>query len=136
MGGGMGRGPRPKRELTDTVRKITLLTGQVGITLTAEQAAKLTEVLKDIEKAATMSDEEAQAKRDAVLALLDDQQKERLEAIGLPRGPRPAGGPGGPGGPGASEPPAEDANPFAEEVNSTALEALRQRLTGEKKAEK
>lgn len=127
MPGGMGRGPRPKRELTDLVRKITLLTGDIQISLSSEQAATLAAALKDIEKPETMSDDEAKAKHEALLGLLDDNQKARLEAIGLPRGPRPGGG-------GSSGPPAEDANPFADETSSAALETLRQRLAGEKGA--
>ena len=133
LGGGMGRTPRPKRELTDVLRKITLLTGEVALSISPEQAATLITALKDIEQAETMSDDEAQAKYDELLALLDDKQKEQLEAIGLPRGPRPGGGAGA--GPGGFQPPAEDANPFVEETNLAALEALRQRFGGDKKAE-
>ena len=116
--------------MTDLVRKITLLTGDIRISLSPEQAATLATALKDIEKPETMSDDEAKAKHEALLALLDDSQKAQLEAIGLPRGPRPGGGGG------SSEPPAEDANPFGDEASSAALETLRQRLAGEKGAEK
>lgn len=125
MGGGMGGfgGPRPKRDLTSTVRKVALLTGKIEIALSPDQASAFLAALKDIEQPETMTDEEAQAKQDALLALLDDEQKEQLEAIGLPRGPRPGGGP--------SERPAGDANPFTQETNSAALEALRKRFGGE-----
>jgi hypothetical protein len=123
MGGGRG-GPRPKRDLTSVVQKVALLTGDISLSLSAEQASAFVAALKDIEQAETMSDEEAQAKHDELLALLTDEQKLQLEAIGIPR-PRPTSSPGGGG-----ERPAEDANPFAQEVNSTAIVVLRERFAG------
>ena len=101
--GGMGGGPpqpRPKRDLTNLVRKLELLTGDVGISLSGEQAAGVCNVLADAEKVETMSDDDAQDKLDKLLALLDKEQKARLEAVSLPRrrGRGPGGGPGGPGG--------------------------------------
>jgi hypothetical protein len=147
MGGppGMGgpRQPRPKRDLTNLVRKIELLTGDVGITLSDEQATALSTALADVEKAETMSDDDAQAKHDELLELLDDEQEARLEAIDLPRrrgGGRggPGGGPGGPGGGGPAGPggpgggpPDEDANPFQQEPNAEALTRLRERFGAE-----
>ncbi|MFH1918392.1 MAG: hypothetical protein ABIP48_00680 [Planctomycetota bacterium] len=146
MGGGMGMGgmgggpsePRPKRDLTNVVRKLSLLTGDVAIALSDEQAASLASCLADLEKAESMSDDDAQAKHDELLALLDDDQKARLDAIGLPRPPRggaggPGGGMGSPGGPGGMGGPggpgqAEDANPFQEEANAEALGVLRERF--------
>ena len=136
--GGMGGPPEPspKRDLSNVVRKLALLTGDVGIALSEEQAASLTSCLADVEKAETMSDDDAQAKHDEILALLDEDQKSRLEAVGLP-GRRPGGpggmggpGPGGPGGmPGMGGPEqAEDANPFQEESNAEALGVLRERF--------
>jgi hypothetical protein len=62
-----------------------------------------------------------------MLALLDDDQKVKQEAIGLPFG---RGG-GGRGGPGGGEAPPEDANPFADEQNAQALTALLDRLGGD-----
>ncbi|MHB9079894.1 MAG: hypothetical protein ACYC3X_20635 [Pirellulaceae bacterium] len=105
MGGGMG-GPSPKRDLTTLVRKLELLTGKIGITLTAEQSASVNTALADIETAEKMSDEVAKSKLDTLMALLDNDQKSALDAIGLPRPQRGAGGPGGPGagGPGAGGP--------------------------------
>ncbi len=100
MGGGMG-GPNPKRDLTTLVRKLSLLTGKIQITLTAEQAASVTTALADIETSEKMSDEDAKAKYDALMALLDDDQKSTLDAIGLPRPRGPGGFGGGMGGPGA-----------------------------------
>ena len=122
-GGGGGRGmfggPRPKRDLTSLVRKVALLSGEIGIDLPDDQGAAFMAVLKDIEKPETMTDDEAQAKHDELLALLNDDQKAQLDAVGLPRGPRPSGG----------ERPAEDANPFLQETNSAALEVLHERFT-------
>jgi hypothetical protein len=125
MGGEMFGTPRPKRDLTTLVRKIELLTGDVALTLTPDQATALIESLGDIEKAEAILDEEAQAKHDEILALLDDGQKLHLEAISLPRAAR--GGPGG-GGPGGGGPPAEPDNPFQDEATSQALASLRQRF--------
>ena len=162
MGGGMpgmggmggGRQPSPKRELTTLVRKLELLTGDVGISLSDKQAADLCTALADIEKAETMSDEDAQTTQDKLLALLEEEQNDRLEAVSLPRrrgggrggpggggpggpggggpggpgggGPGGPGG-GGPGGPGGGE-QAEDANPFQQEPNAEALTRLRERF--------
>ena len=154
MGGGMpgmggmggGRQPSPKRELTTLVRKLELLTGDVGISLSDKQAADLCTALADIEEAETMSDEDAQTTHDKLLALLEEEQNARLEAVSLPRrrgggrggpggggpggpgggGPGGPGG-GGPGGPGGGE-EAEDANPFQEEPNAEALTRLRERF--------
>jgi hypothetical protein len=169
MGGMMGMGgprqPRPKRDLTVLVRKIGLLTGDVAITLSNEQAASLCQCLAELEKAETMSDDDAKAKHEAILAILDEDQKALLDAVDLPRrrpggsggGPGgPGGGPGGPGGPGAgaSGPGGgpggpgggpggpgggeqdPNANPFHEEANAAALDTLRNRFApGEKPAD-
>ena len=138
-GGGGGRPPSPRRDLTTLVRKIDLLTGDVGLTVSNEQVGSLLGCLADVETAETMSDDDAQAKHDEILAVLDEDQKSRLDAISLPRR-RPGGGPGGPGGggpggPGGGEPrgpgggeQAQDANPFQEESNAEALTRLRERF--------
>ncbi len=125
MGGGMGGmgGPNPKRDLTTLVRKIDLLTGEIGIKLSDEQGASLAAALADVEKAEDMTDDNAQAKHDAILALLDDSQKPQLDAIGLPRPQRGSGG-GGPAGARKEAP----ANPFQDETNAKALENLRERF--------
>jgi len=122
--GGPGRrmfGPRPKRDLTSLVRKIELLTGQIGFTLSEEQAKSLLETLAEVEAAESMSDEDAQAAEKKILAVLTDEQKAQLEAIGLPRrfgrGRRPG-----------AQPQDPDANPFQQEENAKALKRLRQRF--------
>jgi len=135
--------PRPKRELTTLVRKLDLLTGDIGITLTGKQAAAVNNCLRDIEKSAKMSDDDAKAKRDQLMAVLDVNQKARVEAIGLPR-PAPSDGPGMgaempgmaggmPGGPGmmggeAAPEQDEKQNPFQQDAEGKAVKSLRQRL--------
>jgi hypothetical protein len=120
--GGMGGGANPKRDLTTLVRKIDLLTGEIGIKLNPEQGASLAAALADVEKAEDMSDDDAKAKHDAILALLDDAQKPQLDAIGLPRPQRGSGG--GPGGSAKQAP----ANPFQEETNAKSLKNLQERF--------
>lgn len=127
--GGRFGGPRPKRDLTSLVRKVALLTGDVEIVLSAPQASALVAALEDVESSKTMSDDEAQAKHDELLALFDNDQKTLLDAVALPRR-RPSGGPG------SFERPAEDANPFEQEVNSAALDVLRNRFADKASPEK
>jgi len=151
--GGMGMGPRPKRDLTTLVRKLELLTGDIALTLTAEQAAAVGDCLKDVEKPATMSDDEAKAKHEKLLALFTEPQKARFEAIGLPRPAGRGGAPGGPGGPGgtpgmggpggmpgmmgAGAPKQdENQNPFQQEAEAKALKSLRDRLAPKGPADK
>jgi hypothetical protein len=126
MGMGPGRGPSPKRELTMLVRKIDLLTGDIALNLTEDQAASLATILVDLRSQPTMTDDQATAARDAILAVLDEAQKARQEAIGLPFG-RGGGRGGRGGGPGEGE-AEEDANPFAQEENATAMQSLLARL--------
>ena len=127
MGGGMmggGGSPPPKRQLTSLVRKIHLLTGDISLNLTSEQGTALAAILRSIEAQDKMSDEEATAHYEKILALLSDEQKAKQEGIGLP--PRaPTGSPGGP--PPKPEP---DANPFRDEPNGPALQTLLERLGG------
>jgi hypothetical protein len=120
MGGGMG-GPNPRRDLATLVRKMELLTGDIKMTLSAEQCVSVAAALAGLDAAEDLSDDDAQTAHDALLASLDDGQKSLLDAIGLPRPPRGAGVPGG-------GPPAPEANPFHQEVNTEALARLRTRL--------
>jgi len=136
-GGGMGggRGPSPKRELTMLVRKVDLLTGDVALNLSDEQGTALAEILGKIKSQETMTDEDATALNEEILSVFDEDQKAKQEAVGLPRGPRGGrgGGPGGGGpggGPGGGGEQAEDANPFGEERNAEALDALLGRFGG------
>jgi uncharacterized membrane protein YgcG len=131
-GGGMGMGggqPSPKRQLTSLVRKLELLTGDIALNLSPEQAAGVAMVLNDLKTRQSLTDEEAQRTHDDLLTLLNASQRAKQEAIGLP--PRRGGGGGGGGGGGpAGGQPAPDANPFAEGENAEALSALHHRLAG------
>lgn len=129
MGMGGGRGPSPKRQLTMLVRKVDLLTGDVALNLSDEQGTALTEILGKIKSQEEMTDEEASTLNDEILALLEEDQKAKQDAIGLPfRRSGRGGSPGGPSGsPGGGE-QAENANPFAQEQNAGALDALLQRF--------
>ncbi len=135
MGGGMpgmggGRGPAPKRELTALVRKVELLTSDIALQISEEQAATVIKNLAELESLEELSDDDATAKHEELLAIFDDSQKAKFEAIGLPR---PAGGGGmGMGGGAAPDP---NANPFKEEANVKALTSLRSRLRSNKIAE-
>lgn len=129
--------PRPKRNLTTLVQKLDLLTGDIGITLTAEQAAAVNDCLQDVEKSAKMSDDEAKAKHEQLMAVLDENQRTRLAAIEIPQ---PAGGPGlmwpttgkpKPAGMMGGGPPVwedESQNPFQQAAEGKALKSLHERL--------
>lgn len=123
MGGfGGPREPNPRRDLTTLVQKLALLTGDVSITLSDQQAKTLCDCLADLEKGETMSSDDAKAKHAEILAILDQKQQANIDAIGLPRR-----SPGGPGGPGGGE-QAADANPFQQEANAQPLTVLRERF--------
>ena len=133
--------PRPKRDLTALVQKLDLLTGDIGITLTAEQAAAVNDCLRDVEKSAKMSDDDAKAKHDQLMAVLNENQKARLKAIELPQ-PAFRGGPGAicpltgkpkpalPGTMGIGPPGWEDdsQNPFQLDAEGKAVKSLHERL--------
>lgn len=142
MGGGMmgmmggGQGPRPKQQLTTLIRKLELLTSDLALNLTDEQRQALGKQLDEFAELKTLTDEEAEKKYNDLLALFDDTQKAKQDAIGLPfrRGGGGGGGGGGFGGGGGGfggggAPPAPDANPFESEANASSLKALRERLT-------
>lgn len=138
MGGGMmgmmggGQGPRPKQQLTTLIRKLELLTSDLALNLTDEQRQALGKQLDEFAELKTLTDEEAEKKYNDLLALFDDAQKAKQEAIGLPRPRGGAGGGFGGGGGGfggGGAPPAPDANPFESDANANSLKALRERLT-------
>jgi hypothetical protein len=135
MGGGMpgmggGRAPASKRDLTSLVRKVELLTGDIALQISEEQAATVIKNLADLESLEALSDDDAKAKHEELLAIFDDSQKAKFEAIDLPR--RAGGGGSGMGG---GAPPDPNANPFKEETNVKALTSLRTRLQSNKVAE-
>ena len=128
MGGGMGmggggRGPNPKRDLTTLVRKLNLLTDDISLQLTPEQTSALLKGLNGVDAAEKFSDDEAKKMYEELFAILNDDQKAKLDVIGLPFG-RGTGGGGGMGG-GQPDP---HANPFQQENNLKALKAFRGRF--------
>lgn len=126
MGGGMGmgggRGPNPKRDLTTLVRKLNLLTDDISLKLTPEQTTALLKGLNGVDAAEKFTDDHAKQMHEELSAILSDDQKAKLDAIGLPFG-RPSGG----GGMGSGQPD-PDANPFRQENNSKALKSFRARF--------
>ena len=69
---GSGRQVPARFQLMMLVRKLELLTGDVAIKLSVEQAGQVHALLKEIESAETLSDEDAQEKHDALLALMEE----------------------------------------------------------------
>ena len=139
MMGGMGGGGRsPKRQLTNLVSKLDLLTGKpLAIALSADQKKQVVDQLKGLEDKEELTEEDAQACLKSLLGAFETN-KDVLEAVGF-RWPT-EGGPGGgqkppatgrsPGGgpPGAGPPgggPPEPPNPFKDDANSKALKSLR-----------
>jgi hypothetical protein len=115
-GGASGSGP--KHDLTTLVQKLNLLTAG---TLTDKQAVAVNNCLRDIEKSAKMTDDDAKAKQDQLTDALDEDQKSLLDAIGL--APKSAGGCCGMAG--MITP---NQNPFQEPVVGKAVKSLRERL--------
>jgi hypothetical protein len=120
-GPGVGgrRGPNSKNRLAELVVKLDQLTGKpLGVTLSAEQQAKLCEQLHGLEKQETLSEEDAGKRLTAILEIVKDDRA-TLEAAGY-RWPGPPGG---------FQPPPDVPNPFKEEANGEHLKALQQRVT-------
>lgn len=139
MGGPMmgGGGARGKRNLTQLVGKLELLTrGKLDVALSPEQTAKLSPLLAELNGSDKMTADEAQERLDALEGLLTSEQKEIVESIGLPFGGR--GGLGGRGGgmggmmgggmPGMGGGPPDDENPFKQEANQKRLHDLLTRI--------
>lgn len=147
MGGGAPGGNRPAvtpAAAVALVKKLVMLDGGLKIELSPAQAEKITEALRGLEDAETMSNEDAEKIVDACTDVLSEEQKAVLESIDLPRRRGQAGGaaqgnpmapagspmapPGGGmgvrpvGGGAASEPPK---NPFKGEEETKSLESLR-----------
>lgn len=126
-GGGKGKGgftPSPKAQLTQLVSKLDVLTKKpLAVTLTPDQKKQAKEVLAGVEAQDVLSDDEAKAKLDALLKLVEGQ-RETLEAAGY-RWPG-AGGGGRPGGGGPPPPPPP--NPFKEDEPNARLKSLQDTL--------
>ena len=155
-----GGGGGGKRNLTSLVGKLELLSRaelKLRVELDADQTAKIAAKLAELDKAETMTADEAQNHLDDLEALLTPEQKESLSLIGLPFGRPGGGGMGGARGaagrPGAGGPVAAgsavaaggppgggapmlgtgggspDENPFTQETNQKRLRDLLDRLT-------
>ena len=120
--GGSGRQLPARFQLAMLVRKLDLLTGDIAVALTADQSRDMHALLKEIESAESLSDEQAQAKHDALLGLLDESQQAKASAVSLPF--RRGGGRGSAGSEGGSE-----STPFREGSGADSIQALLERLT-------
>src|SRR5579863_1409945 len=90
-GGGGGGGGAGKRALTTLVGKLELLSRpdmKLHVELNAEQAKAIADKLAEFDKAEKMTGDEAQESVDSLEALLTPEQKEVVNAIGLPFGGR------------------------------------------------
>jgi hypothetical protein len=153
-GGGFGGGP--KRDLTNLVHKLRLLTAKepLAVRLDDEQKKKVLAQLHDLDKTKELSDADATKRLKELKKVLDPEEK-TLEAVGFrwpregrqgggfpgggfPGGGFPGGGrPGGGGFPGGGRPgggtqadPKE--NPFAKEGAAKELKALEEQLQTKK----
>ena len=148
---GSGRQIPARFQLMMLVRKLELLTGDVAIKLSDEQTSQVHALLKEIEAAETLSDEDAQQKHDALLALLEDVQQAKAEAVSIPFRRSGSGGRGGSagnnsGGRGGSEGNSgggnrgaaaqDNTNLFRDGSSAEAIQALIGRLGPDEAAEK
>jgi hypothetical protein len=125
-GPGGGGPPSPRVQLVTLVNNLDRLVDKpVALTLSAEDRTAIAAQLKGLDKAGSISDDDAKAKLDAILKVVE-KDRTALEAIGY-RWPSPDGkGPqkGGFGGP----PPKDSPNPFREAPNGEHLKSLQDRL--------
>jgi hypothetical protein len=132
--------PMAKGYLTTVVRKLDILTGDVGITLTADQAADIGDCLSDVETPAKMSNGDAMTKYHRLANLLSADQKARLAAIGLPQSGSdgPAMGPGMSGMMGGRAAPKQGENraPALQDPEARAFRSLRERIASKGAAPK
>ncbi len=123
-GGGGGRGGftiSPTRQLTTTVRKLALLTGNIQIELSKEKGVEVAEMLKAIMAKKSISDEDAEDMQKELVAKLSEGQLAGLDAISLPR--QRGGSRGGSGGGGEAP-----ENPFQEGAGAEAIKQIAMRF--------
>ena len=121
---------RIRRRLAGLVGKLDLCSREdlrLTVKFDADQAAKLAVLLKQLETAETMTEEEAQSLLDSLQALLTTEQREILSLIGLPR-PQDIALIGIP-------PPPPYESPFAHGTARNRLQALLGRLEAESSEE-
>ena len=124
--GGRGAGRESSRQiparsqLAVLVRKIDLLTGDIVIHWSEEQAKQLHGLLKEIEAAETISNEDAKTNYEALMALMEDSQKSKAAAVSLPVRNRRGGGSASAG--------EDETNPFRDGSNAKAIQDLLRRL--------
>ena len=119
-GAGGGKGgftPNPKTQLTQLVAKLDTLTKKpLVVELTPDQKKQVKELLADLDGKESLSDDDAKAKYEAILKLVEGN-KETFEAAGF-RWPGGAFAPPG-------DPPA---NPFKEGEPASRLKSLRETI--------
>ena len=143
-GGGPGgnRPPVTPTAVVNLVKKLNLLDVGLKIELSSEQASRLSQALAGLDDDDTMSNEEAEKRMEACVAVLMEDQKAIVASIDLPR--RRGQGGGGAGGAGGAPAMPGDArgggpaggqggsgpakNPFKGEEEGMSLESLRARL--------
>lgn len=124
---GGGKGPGPKVQLAQLVGKLDTLTREsLHVELTPDQKKQAKDVLAGLDAQDAITDDEAKAKLDALLKLVEAHRK-TLEAAGYwwPGSPPPGTPPGGalPG-----PPPTPPANPFKTGDAADRLKALQATL--------
>jgi hypothetical protein len=126
-GGGQrgGNGPSAKTQLASLITKLDILTHErPAVKLEAEQKRKISDQIQKLEDKEDLTEEEAKEKLDAVVGILNDDQRKTLSEAGAPlQGQRGANRGGG-------SPPA---NPFREGQAGEHLKSLRGELEGKKK---
>lgn len=116
-GGGGAKGPSTKVQLAQLVGKLeTLSKKPLAVELTADQKKEVKSLLADLDAKDALSDEDAKAKLDALLKLLESQRA-TLEAAGYRW-------PGSAFAPPVETPP----NPFKEGDSAAKLNSLRESL--------
>lgn len=121
-GPGGGGPPSPRVQLAALVGALdNVVDKPISVTLTAEERAAIAEQLKGLDAQAEVKDEDAKARLDAILKVIEKDRKS-LETVGYrwPGAPSAKGGFGG----GAKDSP----NPFKEGATHDRLKSLLDRL--------